>query len=89
MGGLFLMSEVPLYETFKAKFWPWNLDLAFRWKPLRHFDVFPIRSEAAMRHRGYSRIRTRTTLQGYLAHKETPTPLGPPLDPRHRPTVGS
>ena len=28
-------------------------------------------------------------LQGYLANKKTPTPLGPPLDPRHRPTVGS
>jgi len=23
-------------------------------------------------------------LQGYLAHKKTPTPLGPPEDPRHR-----
>ena len=29
------------------------------------------------------------TLQGYLAHKKTPTPPGPPKDPRHRPTVGS
>ena len=29
------------------------------------------------------------TVQGYLAHKKTPTPPGPPLDPRHRPTVGS
>jgi len=28
-------------------------------------------------------------IQGYLAHKKTPTPLGPPQDPRHRPTVGS
>ena len=28
-------------------------------------------------------------LQGYLAHQKTPTPLGPPSDPRHRPTVGS
>ena len=27
--------------------------------------------------------------QGYLAHTKTPTPLGPPQDPRHRPTVGS
>jgi len=26
-------------------------------------------------------------LQGYLAHKKTPTPLGPPEDPRHRLTV--
>ena len=28
-------------------------------------------------------------VQGYLAHKETPAPLGPPEDPRQRPTVGS
>ena len=27
------------------------------------------------------------TVQGYLAHKKTPTALGPPLDPRHRATV--
>jgi hypothetical protein len=30
-----------------------------------------------------------TPVQGYLAHEKTPTPLGPPEDPRHRPTVGS
>ena len=29
------------------------------------------------------------SLQGYLAHKKTLTPLGPPYDPTHRPTVGS
>jgi hypothetical protein len=28
-------------------------------------------------------------VQGYLAHKKTPTPLGPPEDPRHMPAVGS
>ena len=28
-------------------------------------------------------------LQSFLAHKKTPTPLGPPKDPRHRPTEGS
>ena len=28
-------------------------------------------------------------LQGYLAHKKTPTPLRTPWDTRHRPTVGS
>ena len=27
-------------------------------------------------------------LQGYLAHKKQPPPLGPPKDPRHSPTVG-
>ena len=29
------------------------------------------------------------TVQRYLAHKKTLTLLGPPSDPRHRPTVGS
>ena len=28
-------------------------------------------------------------LQGYLAHKKTPNPLGPPQVPRHRDAVGS
>ena len=32
---------------------------------------------------------TRTTVQGYLAHKKTPPPLGPPYNPRHGYTVGS
>jgi hypothetical protein len=27
-------------------------------------------------------------VQGYLAHQKLPIPLGPPEDPRHRPTVG-
>ena len=29
------------------------------------------------------------SLQGYLAHEKTLTPLGPPYDPRYSPTVGS
>ena len=32
---------------------------------------------------------TLECLQRYLAHKKTPTPLGPPNDPTHRPRVGS
>ena len=28
-------------------------------------------------------------VQGYLAHKKRPHPLGPPYDPRYSPTVGS
>ena len=28
-------------------------------------------------------------VQGYLAHKKQPPPLGPPQGPRHSPTVGS
>ena len=34
----------------------------------------------------------RTTwraVQGYLAHKKPPSPLGPPYEPKHGPTVGS
>ena len=27
-------------------------------------------------------------VQGYLVHKKTPKPVGPPQDPRHRPAVG-
>ena len=29
------------------------------------------------------------TLQGYLARKKQPSPLGPPYDPKYSPTVGS
>jgi len=36
-----------------------------------------------------SQTKARTSLQGYLAHKKTPTPLGPPQAPGHRPTIGS
>jgi len=28
-------------------------------------------------------------LQGYLAHKKPPAPIGPPHGPKHGPTVGS
>ena len=41
------------------------------------------------RKRAFLEDRDKTMLQGYLAHKETPTPLRPPSDPRHSPTVGS
>ena len=33
--------------------------------------------------------RQRYPCTGYLSHEKTPTPLGTPLDPRHRPTVES
>ena len=39
--------------------------------------------------RGCQRSQRGLHLQGYLAHKKTPTPLGPPWDPRYWPTVGS
>ena len=28
-------------------------------------------------------------IRGFLAHKKTPTPLGPPQGPNHSPTVGT
>ena len=33
--------------------------------------------------------RTTHTVQGYLAHKKKPTPLGPSYDPRHGPAARS
>ena len=33
--------------------------------------------------------RGQRRLQGYLAHKEQPPPLGPPSDPRYSPTLSS
>ena len=41
------------------------------------------------RSRGTFMKKRGFVIQGNLAHKKTPTPLGPPKDPRHRPTVGS
>ena len=32
---------------------------------------------------------TAEEVQGYLAHKNIPSPLGPPYGPRHITTVGS
>ena len=36
-----------------------------------------------------TRYTDRATVQGYLAHKKQPPPLGPPCDLRYSPTVGS
>jgi hypothetical protein len=38
---------------------------------------------------GLGSINSMYYVQGYLAHKKTSTPLGPPQDPRHRPSLGS
>ena len=37
----------------------------------------------------HHRVLIAHTVQGYIAHKEAPPPLGPPQDPRHSSTVGS
>ena len=39
--------------------------------------------------RGGNRNDVCCCLQGYLAHKKPPPPLGPPEGPRHEPTAGS
>ena len=54
--------------------------LCFRKSSLRQNVNF----EAGRTWRGRAR-----NVQGYLAQKKTPTPLGTPKDPRHRPTVES
>ena len=38
---------------------------------------------------GCDELESYQELKGYLAHKKTPTLLGPRQDPRHRLTVGS
>ena len=52
---------------------------AFHGEALLHF-FFIIKITPSM---------SEQVLQGCLAHKETPSPLGPPLGPRHKPLVGS
>jgi len=39
--------------------------------------------------RSLTNVQQLQRLQGYFAHKKTPTPLGHPYDPCHRPAVGS
>ena len=39
--------------------------------------------------RPWASLSTIRTVQGYLAHKKQPPPLGPPQGPRYSPTVGS
>ena len=65
----------------------------------RHFQPFPRHFQPLSRHfqpllTGSNALSTPTTcshlaLQGYLAHKKQPSPLGPPYDPRCSPSVGS
>ena len=43
----------------------------------------------SLRARFAAALEQPVALEGYLAHTKTPTPLGPPYDPGHSPTVGS
>ena len=46
-----------------------------------------INSERQLEQSPPTRVSSMAGVQGYLAHQKTPTPLGPPEDPRHRPTI--
>jgi len=50
---------------------------------------YPCRVYIGFRRQGLAPDHLDCHLQRYLAHKKTPTPLGPPQDPRRRPTEGS
>ena len=62
--------------------------MGFQVRVLKTFEGVP--SSLANGHVQHRRkIMTRRWLQGYLAHKKHPPPLGPPQVPRHIATVGS
>ena len=72
------MSEVPLYTRPRClEKGPWT---AYSSRQDNEHLPGPLQGPRRRPHR---------ILQGYLAHKKTPTPLGPPKDPEHGPTVGS
>ena len=55
-----------------------------------HFpDGFELQLLPCVGHQVYAgwRLHVAPPYTGYLAHKKTPTPLGPPYDPRNGPTV--
>ena len=83
-SGRFIMGEVP-YSTVASM----QRDRVYRACKLGELQgVHRIASSDEGRVSGPLAMQ-RDRVQGYLAHKQTPTPLGPPSDPRHRPTVGS
>ena len=68
------MGEVPLYASaFNAPCEKWG----------GRGGADPGQSEVEFARAGCVRV------QGYLAHKTTLAPQGPPQDPRQRPTLGS
>ena len=57
---------------------------------IERLSLAACRLMATMWATAHSPVATRcVALQGYLARKKTPKPLGPPQHPRHRATVGS
>ena len=51
--------------------------------------IFLQGSTSFLRFGVYGLRKKSFSVQGYLAHKKEPPPLGPPYDPRYRPTEGS
>ena len=70
---------------FSYRFCPQDIvNVIFSWEFLRCRNLSQFRPVA-----GENKARQGGLVQGYLAHKKTPTPLGTPYDPRHSPTVES
>ena len=77
-GGSVLMSEGPLYRTLKCRTLGQCLFL--------YLSLLLPCGTSCMWSRALPYMWA-PTVQGYFTQKKTPTPIGPPKDPRHRPTV--
>ena len=80
------MSEVPLYQDLRTNLLSSAVGGPSNWT--NSAFLAPIHPPCLPTHE-HQYITLSFKIQGYLAHKKTPTPVGPPSDPRHRPTVGS
>ena len=75
-----VLEWIFLYASAKKQFWMFKRAKLFvrvvdlvRWSEERASAVLSVMSQLAS-----SPVETHDALQGYLAHKKTPTPLGPP-----------
>ena len=77
------MSEVPLYAYDTNRAFPWGPCVVTLRAPMALWFGQETRSSpVAVRRVAHPRT-------GEPCHKKTFNPLGPPEDPRHKPTVGS
>jgi hypothetical protein len=67
---------------------PWEFEFPFSDSLISTFPLNMARFKVPLAEEDESN-GTGVDIQGCLAHKKTPTPLGPPRDPRHVPTVKS
>ena len=51
--------------------------------------VTPVHVRTEHEGSGITSVPSHLSVQGYLVHEKTLTPLEPPYDPRPRPTIGS